>query len=161
MFKKISNCKNETLRSRIHLVRTTTDISRITRISKWTINRRKREERNLMSCDHEGLPLLVWKVTSSITNLKLGQGPLHTVSDAQHILRTLRYSISKLSVWRHCRKLDFESGSKESKNFISCISRKKRWMWYHDKPLYTIEGWKSAIFSNETNMNIMDADSIH
>ena len=161
MFKKISNCKNETLRSRIRLVRTTTDVSKVTRIYKWTINRRKREERNLMSCDHEGLPLLVWKVTSSVTNLKLGQGPLHTVSDAQHILRTLRYSISKLLVWRHCRKLDFESGSKESKNFISCISRKKRWMWYHDKPLYTIEGLKSAIFSNETNMNIMDADSIH
>src|SRR6478735_6875079 len=59
MFKKISSCKNETLRSRIHLVRTTTNISRITRISKWTISRRKREERNLMSCDHEGLPLLV------------------------------------------------------------------------------------------------------
>ena len=161
MFKKISNCKNETLRSRIHLVRTTTDISRITRISKWTINRRKREERSLMSPDHEGIPLLAWKVISSVTNLKLGQGPLHTVSDAQHISRTLRYSISKLLVWRHCRNIDFESGSKESKNFISCISRKKRWMWYHDKPLYTIEGWKSAIFSNETNMNIMDADGTH
>ena len=161
MFKKISNCKNETLRSRIRLVRTTTDISRVTRISKWTINRRKREERNLMSCDHEGIPLLVWKVTSSVTNLKLGQGPLHTVSDAQHISRTLRYSISKLLAWRHSWKLDFESGSKESKNAISCISRKKRWMWYHNKPLYTIEGWKSAIFSNETNMNVMDADRIH
>lgn len=161
MFKKISNCKNETLRSRIHLVRTTTDISRVTRISKWTINRRKREERNLMSRDHEGLPLLVWKVTSSVTNLKLGQGPLNTVSDAQHILRTLRYSISKLSVWRHCRKLDFESGSKESKNFISCTSRKKRWKWYHDKPSHTIEGWKTIIFSRETNMNVMSADSIH
>jgi hypothetical protein len=160
MFKKISNCKNETLRSRIHLVRTTTDISRVTRISKWTSNRRKREERNLMSCDHEGIPLLVWKVTSSVTNLKLEQGPLHTASDAQHILRTLRYSISKLSVWRHCRRLDFESGSKESKNLISCISRKKWWMWYHDKPLYTIEGWKSAIFSNETNMNVLPSIKI-
>ena len=161
MFKKISNCKNGTLRSRIRLVRTITDIPRVTRIFKWTINRRKRKERSLMSCDHEGLPLLAWKVISSVINLKLGQGPLHTTSDAQHISRTLRYSISKLLVWRHSRKLDFESGSKESKNFISCISRKKRWMWYHDKPLYTIEGWKSAIFSNEINMNIMDADSIH
>src|SRR6478735_1602798 len=98
MFKKISNCKNETLRSRIHLVRTTTDISRVTRIFKWTINRRKRKERSLMSCEHEGLPLLAWKVISSVINLKLGQGPLYTVSDAQHILRTLRYSVSRLSV---------------------------------------------------------------
>ena len=161
MLKKISNCKSEALRFRIHLVRTAADLFRVARISKWTINRIRKEEKNIKACDRGSRPVVVSKITNAIIRLKFRQGPLRTASDAQLFLRSLGYSISKLSVRRHCRKLDFESGTKESKIFISCISQKKRWKWYHDKPSHTIEGWKSIIFSNEKNMNVMSADSIH
>ncbi|EIE92648.1 hypothetical protein RO3G_17359 [Rhizopus delemar RA 99-880] len=161
MLKKISNCKRESLRFRIHLVRTAANLFRIARISKWTINRIRKEEKNIKACDHGSRQVVVSKITNAIIRLKFRQGPLRTVSDAQLFLRFLGYNISKLSVKRHCRKLDFESGTKESKNFISCISQKKRRKWYRDKPSHTIEGWKSIIFSNEKNMNAMSADSIH
>ncbi|EIE83014.1 hypothetical protein RO3G_07719 [Rhizopus delemar RA 99-880] len=86
----------------------------------------RKEEKNIKARDRGSRPVVVSKITNAIIRLNFRQGSLHTASDAQLFLRSFGYSISKLSVRRHCRKLDFESGTKESKIFISCISQKKR-----------------------------------
>ncbi|KAG0907037.1 hypothetical protein G6F60_009226 [Rhizopus arrhizus] len=83
-----------------------------------------------------------------------------TASDAQHFLRSLGYNISKRSVRRLLRKLGFKSGIKKHKPFISYTNQKKRIKWCRDKASWTVEDWKSVVFSNETNINVWGADGI-
>ncbi|KAG0739642.1 hypothetical protein G6F23_008820 [Rhizopus arrhizus] len=83
-----------------------------------------------------------------------------TASDAQHFLRSLGYNISKRSVRRLLQKLGFKSGIKKHKPFISYTNQKKRIKWCRDKASWTVEDWKSVVFSNETNINVWGADGI-
>jgi transposase len=121
MPKKISRDEKEAVKSGIRSGRTTMDISRTTGVSNWTINRIRKEEKNMKTHDRGGRPLVVSKITSAIICLKFRQGPLGTASDAQLFLRSLGYNISKRSVRRLLRKLGFKSGIKKHKPF--CLGK--------------------------------------
>jgi transposase len=133
MPKKISRDKTEAVKSGIRSGRTTVDIPRTTGASKWTINRIRKEEKNMKTHDRGGRPLVVSKITSAIIRLKFRQGLLGTASDAQLFSRSLGYNISKRSVRRLLRKLGFKSGIKKHKPFISYANQKKRIKWCRDK----------------------------
>ncbi|KAG1489400.1 hypothetical protein G6F53_013426 [Rhizopus delemar] len=160
MPKKISNDKREAVKSGIRSGRTTMDISRTTGVSKWTINRIRKEEKNIKARNRGGRPVVVKKITNAIIRLKFRQGLLRTASDAQLFLRSLGYSISKRSVRRLLRKIGFKSGIKKYKPFISYTNQKKRLKWCRDKTSWTVEDWKSVIFSDETKINVWGADGI-
>ncbi|EIE89149.1 hypothetical protein RO3G_13860 [Rhizopus delemar RA 99-880] len=160
MPKKISNDKREAVKSGIRSGRTTMDISRTTGVSKWTINRIRKEEKNIKARNRGGRPVVVKKITNAIIRLKFRQGLLRTASDAQLFLRSLGYSISKRSVRRLLRKIGFKSGIKKYKPFISYTNQKKRLKWCRDKASWTVEDWKSVIFSDETKINVWGADGI-
>ncbi|EIE82035.1 hypothetical protein RO3G_06740 [Rhizopus delemar RA 99-880] len=136
------------------------DISRTTGVSKWTINRIRKEEKNIKARNRGGRPVVVKKITNAIIRLKFRQGLLRTASDAQLFLRSLGYSISKRSVRRLLRKIGFKSGIKKYKPFISYTNQKKRLKWCRDKASWTVEDWKSVIFSDETKINVWGADGI-
>ncbi|KAG1031992.1 hypothetical protein G6F43_013852 [Rhizopus delemar] len=57
MPKKISNDKREAVKSGIRSGRTTMDISRTTGVSKWTINRIRKEEKNIKARNRGGRPV--------------------------------------------------------------------------------------------------------
>ncbi|KAG1584978.1 hypothetical protein G6F46_014913 [Rhizopus delemar] len=76
------------------------DISRTTGVSKWTINRIRKEEKNIKARNRGGRPVVVKKITNAIIRLKFRQGLLRTDSDAQLFLRSLGYSISKRSLYK-------------------------------------------------------------
>ncbi|EIE88584.1 hypothetical protein RO3G_13295 [Rhizopus delemar RA 99-880] len=134
------------------------DISRTTGVSKWTINRIRKKEKNIKARNRGGRPVVVKKITNAIIRLKFRQGLLRTASDAQLFLRSLGYSISKQSVRRLLRKIGFKSGIKKYKPFISYTNQKKRLKWCRDKTSWTVEDWKSVIFSDETKINVWGAD---
>ncbi|KAG0753690.1 hypothetical protein G6F18_012590 [Rhizopus arrhizus] len=160
MPKKISLDKKEAVKSGTRSGRTIMVISRTTGVSKWTINRIRKEEKNMETHDRGGRPLVVSKITSVIIRLKFRQGLLRTASDVQLFLRSLGYNISKWSVRRLLRKLGFKSGIKKHKPFISYTNQKKRIKWCSDKASWTVEDWKSVVFSDETKINVWGADGI-
>ncbi|KAG1487164.1 hypothetical protein G6F53_013803 [Rhizopus delemar] len=116
MPKKISNDKREAVKSGIRSGRTTMDISRTTGVSKWTINRIRKEEKNIKARNRGGRPVVVKKITNAIIRLKLRQGLLRTDSDAQLFLRSLGYSISKRSLYKPEKAIEVVS----RQNIMDC-----------------------------------------
>ncbi|KAG1448611.1 hypothetical protein G6F55_010559 [Rhizopus delemar] len=119
MPKQISNDKRQAVKSGIRSGRMTVDICRTTEASKWTINRIRKEEKNIKADDRGSQPVVVSKITNAIIRLKLRQGPLCTASDSQLFLRSLGYIISKRSVRRPLRKIGLKSGIKNDETKIN------------------------------------------
>ncbi|KAG1038841.1 hypothetical protein G6F43_012629 [Rhizopus delemar] len=63
MSKQISNDKRQAVKSGIRSGRMTVDICRTTEVSKWTINRIRKEEKSIKAGDRGSRPVVVSKIT--------------------------------------------------------------------------------------------------
>ena len=75
-----------------------------------TVNRIRKEKKNVTLRNPVGYSLVVNKMTNAIIHLKLQQCTLRPYSDAPRILRAIGDNISEWSVRRLLRKLNFNSG---------------------------------------------------
>jgi transposase len=127
-------------------------------VSKATVNRIKNEIKPRRIRHQGGRSALIPTWTKEVVLFKVRKGYLLSANNVQKYLRTLGYSISYSGTTKVMRSLNLKSKDKTKKAFIKVDHQKERLRWAKQYRHWTVEDWKTVIFSDETKINRWGSD---
>ena len=87
------------------------------------------------------------------------QGTGTTVEIPQDLTPKFTSPVSVKTVTKSLRRQGFKAGPKTKKPLLSAVHRQKRMVWLRAHRNWTIEDWKSVVFSDESKFKFFEADS--
>lgn len=155
---KLSKDKRNDIISLINNGESTSNIIRKIDVSEATVNRIKNQIQPKRIRQKGGRPSTIPSWTKKVILFKVRKGYLLSAKNVRIYLRTLRYAISYSGTTKLMRSLGLKSKNKTKKAFIKVDHQKERLRWAKQHRHWTIDDWKTVIFSDETKINRWGSD---
>ena len=133
-------------------------ISKRLGVSKGAISKYKNKWFSQSRRNKGGRPAKISKATKSLMRRKVLSGALLTARDVHKELVNLGYDLTWKTATNILKSMDFCSGIKKKKPFLSSKHKAARFSWAKRHEHWTKDDWKRVVFSDETKINVWGSD---
>jgi hypothetical protein len=155
---KIPQSKRDDIKSLILKEEPTSIIAQRVGVSKWTINRIKKEMNPEYTRPRGGGTQIVPYRSMVTLKYKLRAGYLKSGREAQKYLKSLGYFISYQSTLNLIHQAGLKAYIKKKRPYRKSDHMKDRLRFAKEHRDWTVDDWKKVIFSDETKINMWNSD---
>lgn len=134
------------------------EVSRALKLSKSVVSRYNKKWFPNQTPIKGGRPTIVADNTKNIVRRKVLKGDLNTANAVHKYLMELGYDLTSKTAANVLKSMNFLSGIKKKRPFLSLKHRAARLQWAKRHQHWTVDDWKRVVFSDETKVNVWGSD---